>query len=147
MKEKSVLEICFSSKYRCLEQAKKSRPVCATFLFSIKISRTDPLTVLIYQVSVLKSPNCDNCKNDSQKDFFFFLSLYLSSIKIPMLILNIFICSYAIFQIPHFTQEFLTGGWIFFKTRRLPVLDVRECAYCVISDSAPRKEILACSDL
>ncbi|CAI4703740.1 CNB_1a_G0043800.mRNA.1.CDS.1 [Saccharomyces cerevisiae] len=49
--------------------------------------------------------------------------------------------------IPHFTQEFLTGGWIFFKTRRLPVLDVRECAYCVISDSAPRKEILACSDL
>ena len=72
MKEKSVLEICFSSKYRCLEQAKKSRPVCATFLFSIKISRTDPLTVLIYQVSVLKSPNCDNCKNDSQKDIFFF---------------------------------------------------------------------------
>ncbi|CAI4823459.1 ATM_1a_G0053680.mRNA.1.CDS.1 [Saccharomyces cerevisiae] len=54
---------------------------------------------------------------------------------------------YAIFQIPHLTQEFLTGGWIFFKTRRLPVLDVRECAYCVISDSAPRKEILACSDL
>nr|CAI6727969.1 BFH_HP1_G0043500.mRNA.1.CDS.1 [Saccharomyces cerevisiae] len=75
MKEKSVLEICFSSKYRCLEQAKKSRPI------------------------------------------------------------------------PHFTEEFLTGGWIFFKTRRLPVLDVRECAYCVISDSAPRKEILACSDL
>ncbi|CAI4822584.1 BAP_1a_G0052760.mRNA.1.CDS.1 [Saccharomyces cerevisiae] len=64
-----------------------------------------------------------------------------------MLILNIFICSYVIFQILHFTQEFLTGGWIFFKTRRLPVLDVRECAYCVISDSAPRKEILACSDL
>ncbi|CAI4714648.1 BBM_1a_G0052270.mRNA.1.CDS.1 [Saccharomyces cerevisiae] len=75
MKEKSVLEICFSSKYRCLEQAKKSRPIL------------------------------------------------------------------------HFTQEFLTGGWIFFKTRRLPVLDVRECAYCVISDSAPRKEILACSNL
>ncbi|CAI4504612.1 BCN_G0016830.mRNA.1.CDS.1 [Saccharomyces cerevisiae] len=37
--------------------------------------------------------------------------------------------------------------WLdFYSTRRLPVLDVRECAYCVISDSAPRKEILACSD-
>ncbi|CAI4836971.1 ANE_G0052330.mRNA.1.CDS.1 [Saccharomyces cerevisiae] len=36
-------------------------------------------------------------------------------------------------------KGFLTGGWIF-KTRRLPVLDARECAYCVISDSAPRKK-------
>ncbi|CAI4903286.1 CLL_collapsed_G0053030.mRNA.1.CDS.1 [Saccharomyces cerevisiae] len=44
-------------------------------------------------------------------------------------------------------KSFFTGGWIFFKTRRLPVLDVHECAYCVISDSAPRKEILACSDV
>ncbi|CAI4788335.1 AVI_1a_G0052300.mRNA.1.CDS.1 [Saccharomyces cerevisiae] len=44
-------------------------------------------------------------------------------------------------------KSFLLVVGFFFKTRRLPVLDVRECAYCVISDSAPRKEILACSDL
>ncbi|CAI4902814.1 CHS_3a_G0052850.mRNA.1.CDS.1 [Saccharomyces cerevisiae] len=51
------------------------------------------------------------------------------------------------FRYPILPKSFFTGGWIFFKTRRLPVLDARECAYCVISDSAPRKEILACSDL
>ncbi|CAI4448089.1 CQS_1a_G0016730.mRNA.1.CDS.1 [Saccharomyces cerevisiae] len=44
-------------------------------------------------------------------------------------------------------KSFLLVVGFFFKTRRLPVLDVRECAYCVTSDSAPRKEILACSDL
>ncbi|CAI4684460.1 BMC_2a_G0052910.mRNA.1.CDS.1 [Saccharomyces cerevisiae] len=51
------------------------------------------------------------------------------------------------FRYPILPKSFFTGGWIFFKTRRLPVLDARECAYCVISDSAPRKEILACLDL
>ncbi|CAI4903716.1 BPG_G0053440.mRNA.1.CDS.1 [Saccharomyces cerevisiae] len=32
------------------------------------------------------------------------------------------------FRYPILPKSFFTGGWIFFKTRRLPVLDARECA-------------------